>query len=202
MNVRIKCDMSFGAAVHYDSQFQVNHYSLRLWMTTLHADPATHNVALERIKYFVYNELDSTVFINANDHEQCVRYTNAGMNITTLPTNPVDQIVGIMLFHKLNAIMEQHMIIVETELSSVLGDHIVYLHSEQELTDSVDPAPWWATADLVHCDHSVLGNQQVLPMPHSSVWRDLTLAWPEPAGIEETGNIVVFADFKPGHDTK
>jgi hypothetical protein len=39
-------------------------------------------------------------------------------------------------------------------------------------------------------------------MHSTGAWRELELAWPEPDTVTETGNIVVFADFKSDHDTK
>jgi hypothetical protein len=201
MNVRIRHDLSFSSAVYYAGQFRVNHYTLRLWMTTVHPDQVTHNIALERIKHFVYQELDSTVFINAENIEQCRAFINAGLDITTLPTEPVDQIIGIMLYYKLNAIMEQHMIIVETELASILGDNIVYLHSDNELTNIEVMSDWWQTADLTHCDQELLQGDKVLSMPQASAWRDLDLAWPEYSSDVGSGNVVVFADFK-NNETK
>ena len=201
MNVRLKCDMHFSAAVYYDDQFRINHYTLGLWMTTNDADSASQNIAFERIKYFVNQELDSTVFINQANEEQCKRFVAAGLNVTTLPTEPVDQIVGIMLYYKLNAIMEQSMIIVETELSSLLGDSIVYLHSESENVPDIVQPDWWTSADLVHCDLDFLQHDKIVNMPQATVWRDLDLAWPENTVNTETGNIVVFADFK-NNETK
>jgi hypothetical protein len=201
MNVRIKCDLPFSAAIYYNDQFRVNHFSLRLWMTTNHTDASTHNIALDRIKYFVYNELDSTVFIYSQNKVQCEKFVAAGVKITTLPTEPVDQIVGIMLYHKLNAIMEQHMIIVETEISSALGDNITYLHSENELIDAIQPDSWWLTPDLVHCDFSWLSGDKVLSLPQANAWRDLDLAWPDLVTDTDAGNVLVFADFK-NNDTK
>lgn len=201
MNVRIKHDMSFLAAVYYNKEFRLNQYSLRLWMTTNHHDQAMQNIALERVKYFVYHELESTVFVTTQDPEQCQKYFLAGLNVTTLPTEPVDQIVGIMLYYKLNAIMETHMILVETELSSVLGDHITYLHSDNELVDMEFHGAWWQTPDLVHCDQNLLQSDKVVSMPQANSWKDLDLAWPEYETDMDTGNVVVFADFK-NNETK
>lgn len=196
MNVRIKCDLHFSAAVYYADQFRINHYTLRLWMTTNHNDQVSQNIALERVKYFVNQELDSTVFVNQDNTDQCAKFLQAGMSVTTLPTEPVDQIIGIMLYYKLNAIMEQNMVIMETELSSVLGDSITYLHSELEHINNIVAPDWWNTADLVHCDTNLLEHDKIVNMPRATVWRDLDLAWPEHASFPETGNIVVFADFK------
>lgn len=196
MNVRIKCDLNFPAAVFYDNQLRINHYSLGLKMCTNHPDPATHNIALDRAKHFVYNEISNTVFINVEQRDQCAKYLSAGMNITTLPTDPVDQIVGIMLWYKLNAIMEQHLIISETSLSSMLGDNIVYFHSEEEYVENLQVSDWWFTADLTHCDHTVLQKDSILALPGTMAWRDLDLMWPDLDSGNDAGNVLVFANFK------
>lgn len=195
MNVRLRHDMHFTAGVFYGGQMRMNHYNLRLWMTTNSTDPASHNTAFERIKYFVYQELDSTIFISSEHEEQCRQYMNSGLSITTLPGEPVDQLIGIMLYYKLNAIMQERMIIEETEISSALGENMTYLHCNNENTDLVSWPDWWTSADPLHCD-SVLIDTKVVNMPHASAWKDLDLLWPDAGSETETGNIVVFADFK------
>jgi len=167
-------------------------------MITNTADADNHNIAFERLKYFIAEEMDSTVFINSNCVEACERYLAAGIKITTLPNEPVDQIIGVMLFSKLNAIMEERISIVETELSSAVGDNMVYIHGENETTDNLVFPDWWTTADVVHCDADLIDSDNVLSLLRSNVWQELDLGWPdaEPATepVGATGNIV-FADF-------
>lgn len=204
MNVRLKHDMTFTAGVYYNGELRMNNYNLRLWMITNTIEPASHNISFERIKYFIYSEMDSTIFINGNDEEQCQQLAAAGLNITTMPGEPVDQLVGLMLYYKLNAIIETRMTIVETELSSIMGENMSYLHSENEMTENVVRPDWWTSADLVHCDIKLMDSDKVVTLHQSSVWRDLELSWPnyDSENIEETGNTVVFADFKSSDDTK
>jgi hypothetical protein len=203
MNVRIQYNMNFAAGIHYRDEMRMNNYNLRLWMTTNDTDSESQNVAFERIKYFVYHILDSTIMINSEHQEECQRYALAGLRITTMPGEPVDQLIGLMLYHKLNAIMEGHIIVDETEISSVMGEHITYLHCDQEnVTDLKYWPDWWSTSDLVHWDAGALGSDRVLALPQANHWRELDLAWPET--IEEpveTGNTIVFADFKKSDDT-
>ena len=136
-------------------------------------------------------------FYKQHQVEQCQKYMTAGLRITSVPADPVDQIVGIMLYYKLNSIMEEHMIVVETELTSVLGDNIVYLHSDNEFVDSSIMSDWWHSADLTHCDQHLLESDKVLTIPKVSAWRDLDLVWPEyESHNDSVGNVVVFADFK------
>lgn len=201
MNVRIRVDMPFGAGVYYIDQYRVNYYNLRLWVTTNHSDPAMQNIALERVKHFVYQELDSSVFISADHVDQCQQFVNAGMKLTTMPCEPVDQIVGIMLYYKLNAIMEEFMVVNETELSSTMGDSIVYLHNDNEEFDNINYPDWWFNADPSHCDLAMLDQEKVLSIPQYNAWRDLGLAWLHDTAEDESGNVVVFADFK-NNETK
>lgn len=195
------------AGIHYDGRLQMNEYSVKAYMMTNTEDPADHNIALNRIKHFVYNELESTIFVDIDDIEQCTLYANAGLNITTMPSAPVDQLIGIMMFTKFTAITEERLIIGEIEISSALGDGVIYLHGENENVSDVIVPVWWTSSDLVHND--LTDTDKVVTMHKGSVWRELELQWPDiedntddmPA-VDETGNTVVFADFKRLDDTK
>ena len=202
MNVRLKYDLHFNAGVYYNSNTILNNYSLRLWMITNTELPEDQNTAFERMKYFVYNHVDNTMFIDRGEQEQCAKFLQAGLSITTMPGDPVDQLIGIMLYHKLNAIMEQRMTIVETELSSSQGQAMTYLHSEGENTLGVEAPTWWLSADLAHSDFALPESEKVVSMQTTTAWRDLDLAWSELPPSMDHGNIVVFADFKPNNEAK
>jgi len=202
MNVRLKYDMLFTAGVYYNNNLRMNNYSLRLWMTTNSEDPTDQNISFERIKYFVYTQMDSTIFINSSSEETCEQLVQAGLNITTMPGDPVDQLVGIMLYHKLNAITEDRMTIVETELSSTFGENMTYLHSDFETTSGYVQPDWWTTPDLLHSEFEPEDAGKVVSIAPSTAWRDIELAWPDEPGTDATGNIVVFADFKQPNATE
>lgn len=196
--------MRFLAGIHYDGQLQMNEYTVKVYMMTNTHDPDDHNIALNRIKHFVYNELESTIFIDANNVEQCRLYAAAGVNITTMPAEPVDQLIGIMLASKFAAITEERLLIGEVELSSMLSDGIVYLHGENESVNDVSMPAWWHASDLVHCDPELIDTEKVVAIHKHGIWRELNLHWPEANSPDptETGNTVVFADFKRLDDTK
>lgn len=201
MNVRLKHNMLFTAGIYYGGEMRMNHYTLTLYMLTNSQDAVSHNVAFERIKYFVYNCLDSTVFINQDNDNQCKKFLESGITVTTLPGEPVDQLVGLMLYYKLNAIMEDRILVEETEISSILGESIIYLHGEHEHTDVPLIPDWWTTSDIVHGDYVSLPADKIVNMQGKNIWKDLDLNWPELNDKIETGNIVVFADFK-NNETK
>lgn len=202
MNVRLRHTMSFTAGVYYGGETRMNNYVLTLSMMTNSTDAVSHNVAFERIKYFVYNCMDSTIFVNRSNESQCRLLINAGLSITTMPGEPVDQLIGLMLYYKLNAIMEDRILLDETEVSSALGENIVYLHSDNENTDVEHIPDWWNSPDTVHSDYVSLSVDKIVAMPANNVWRELDLLWPEIESASETGNVVVFRDFKPNNDTK
>ena len=168
-------------------------------MITQTTSETEQNIAFRRMKHFVYYELDSTVFIDSAEQEKCVELTHAGINITPLPGAASDQLIGIMLFHKLNAIMEGRIAVVEIEISA--GDGVVYLHGENETSDDIDQPVWWATTDLAHSD-LVSNTENIVSMRPATTWRDLDLAWPDAEQPADPGNTIVFANFKDTDDTK
>lgn len=202
MNVRLKYDLPFTAGIYHHGGFCMNNYNFKVLMVTTTTDAEDQTTAFDRLKYFVYNCIESTIFIDESETEQCNKFIQAGLNITTLPGTPVDQLIGIMLYHKLNAVMEGRIIVFETELSSAVGEYMTYLHSEHEdIADLVQPA-WWNVPDLTHSDFKHEAIDNVVAIPQATAWRDLNLAWLDESAESDTGNVVVFANFKPEDDTK
>ena len=202
MNVRLKYDIMFTAGVYYNNQVRMNNYSLRLWMTTNSENSVDQTISFERIKYFIYTQIDSTIFINNELEDQCYLFTEAGLDITTIPGDPVDQLIGIMLYYKLNAITEDRMLVMETELSSTCGENMTYLHGEFENTSGYVQPAWWTTPDLTHSDFVPVDSENVMAIPQSTAWRELELAWPDEPAVDAPGNVVVFANFKQTDETE
>ena len=208
MNVRIQYPLSFTAGIYFNGQMQMNNYMAKLYMMTNTPDGVANNVAFDRIKHFIYTELDSSIFISSEYEEQCKKYIDAGIKITTFTGDPVDQLVGIMLFCKLGAIMEDRIIIGEVELGSTTSDGVIYIHGDNENIEDLDPPDWWDSVDLIHCDRELVDTDEIVTMHRGSVWRDLELQWPDIEDVteeldeEESGNTVVFADFKRLDETE
>jgi hypothetical protein len=202
MNVRLKYDFPFTAGIYHNGSFYMNNYTLGLLMATVSEDSDDQATAFERLKYFIYTCMESTIFIDADETEQCSLYAQAGLDITTMPGAPVDQLIGIMLYHKLNAVMENRMIVFETELSSAVGEYMTYLHSEEENTVGYVQPEWWDTADLTHSEFAPDNSDNVVAIPQATAWGELDLAWTDDVVSDDTGNVVVFADFKQSDETK
>lgn len=196
MNVRLQYPFKFTAGVWYDGQMKMNNYDVRLWLLTNSVDPDSHNIALERIRYFIHGRLDSSILISSEHSEQVKQLHATGLRITTMPSDPVDQIIGIMLYSKLSAIVEGRMIIGEVEISSDLGGGVVYMHNEEENLGPLEPVGWWHNADLTQCDSELVGEEKVMSIAKNTIWRELELNWTdESAETTDTGNTIIFTDF-------
>jgi len=195
MNVRLKKNLHFTMGVWHADQLVMNSYMVDLYLHTNTADSAEQNIAFERLKYFVYGELDSSIMLDQQAVPKCQQLMSAGLRITTMPHELVDQLVGIMLYYKLNAIMEQRIVITDVEISSNLGDHIVYMHNQDEHSQDLDRPAWWTTADLAHCDHDLIESSNIVNINRVRSWRELELDWPV-VHATESGNIVSFSDLK------
>jgi hypothetical protein len=200
MNVRIAQLLSFNAGAWYEDSLEMNEYSIKLWLITNTYNPLEQNIAIRRAKHFIFNQLESTIFVDSEEKDRCENFLRAGLNVTTLPGDPSDQLIGIMLFHKLNAIMEDRIKIVEIEISA--GTGVVYLHSENETSEDLNYPEWWSTVDLTHCDFEFINSDKVLSIPQNNAWRDLDLSWPDSPVEDDSGNVVVFADFKQPNETE
>lgn len=202
MNVRLEYTMTFTAGVWWEGRMIMNNYLARVNMITNCTEPANQNTAFERLKYFVFNQLNSTIFVNRTHQDTCDKFVAAGLDVTSLPAEPVDQIIGMMLYCKLNAVMEQRIVINEIEVSSELGEHMVYLHAADENLGPFDIAGWWHDSDPIHCDLTLIDSDKVVAMHRAGVWRELGLAWHEESDpVSDSDNTVVFADFK-NNETK
>lgn len=197
MNVRLQYETNFTAGVAYGGEMVMNSFRVRVWLNTNTDDPESHTIAFERLKYFLA-ELDSGIFIDMDEADQARRYMSAGINVTTLPGDPVDQVIGIMLFYKLNAIMEDRISVLETEISSMISEGVTYMHCETESVAIEMPA-WWTTPDLTHCDIDSDDAENVVKLNRADSWREIGLGWSEGAdassAVPADGNTVVFADF-------
>jgi uncharacterized protein YndB with AHSA1/START domain len=106
----------------------------------------------------------------------------------------------MMLYYKLNAIMEGRMTVTRLDLSSVLGDSVWYQHDAEE--DSPGPfraEGWWHEPTVQHntieADGLAANVLKVVP----NAWIEYGLTWPEDTP-EPTANTVVFANFTRNED--
>jgi len=194
MNVRLQYDLDFLAGVYYEDQLQMNRYTVSLNLLTKSKDSASTNIAMDRAKAFVHGALESTVFINQANVERAEFMQMIGINVTTLPEEPVDQIVGMMLYYKLNAIMEDRMTVTGLDIASSLGDNVWYQHDEDDLSGPFAEDGWWYRASMQHESIERDPEPGNIVKVMSTGWYELDLEWPENTATV-SDNTVVYANF-------
>ena len=194
MNVRLQYDIEFLAGIYYEDTLQMNSYSASIQMLTMTNDMISTNIAMERLKCFVYSELANTVFISEKYQEKAEMMALMGINITTLPEEPVDQIIGMMLYTKLNAVLDGRMTVTNIDISSILGDSVWYQHNEEDELGPLAAPGWWHNSTVQHNSLDLIDTQDKVVKVTPSAWYEYGLLWPEEQA-ENPGNTVVFANF-------
>ena len=194
MNVRIQQSFSFLAGVFDPTEgLLMNEYSLTLDLITNTVDSVEQNIAFDRVNYFIDNIVSNAVFVRDTDSDTGKHLHSAGIRVITLPEEPYDQIVGLALYAKLNAIMEQRMFITDCEISSRNGRHVSYMHAAEESIGPFELPGWWNDSGLTFCNKKLLArDKKVVKLVKSEdSWRNFNLDWE--AGAEEPGesNVVV-----------
>jgi hypothetical protein len=197
-NARIKKTLEWGSALVYGDEFYVNRYTAKVYIVTVSDDSDQQNIAYERMKLWTHRVLDSSVLI-AHDDPALKVWQATGARVIVLPEEPVDQIIGIMLYLKLNSIMENRMVVSDIEISSTVGDDTGYLHNHNEgvgqaMGESgwwVDPRPSW------YLEKSRNSRGKVVNLDRIPEWSDYGLEWEDSIDKKDT---VVFANFNKDAD--
>lgn len=178
MNVSLQYYIDYIGAVWFEGRLHMNSYSLGISLLTATEHSAITNVAMERVKHFVNYELANAVFVNQQHEKVCTALQDLGANVCTLPDEPVDQIIGIMLFCKLNAVTQGNLLITELEIASTQGDNIWYKHQAGDNIGPFAQEGWWSSKS---CSKSVIDtklDKNVVSLERDG-WKELGLEWPD-----------------------
>lgn len=193
MNVRLQTNLEFLGAVYFADELQLNSYQVNLGLVTNTKNTIKINVAMERLKAFVYSELANAVYIHQDKADMAELLQLVGTNIVTLPEEPVDQIVGMMLYSKLNAIMEGVITVVSLDISSSLGDDVWYQHDDEDALGPFAVDGWWHLPTVQHDSLNVTDADAKVVEVRPNAWIDYDLMWPEESNNKD--HSVVYANF-------
>ena len=191
MNVRLKKTFGWHGAIVYGDRFVINHYIAEISMTTVTGDNEEQNIAYERIKMFVQDIIDGSVMISQNN-PNLEFYQKVGTKVLILPEEPFDQIIGMMLYLKLNAVMENRMVVTDVEIWSRSGDSMSYLHSAGESVGPLELEGWWLDARPSWVNTPEKPRSKIVNLSRSPEWADHGLDWSDGKSSSDS---VVFAKF-------
>lgn len=196
MNIRLQHDLEFLGGIYFQDSLQLNSYSVNLQVTTQTADSTELNIAWERLKAFVYSELENTVFINQAQADHAEMLAMLGVNVTTLPEDPVDQVIGLMLLCKINAIFEGRMHVTQLDISSSIGGDVWYLIDEEDGVGVFAKDGWWNEPTVEHASLNIEKTTGNIVKVAPSAWIEYGLTWPEAVDKKpKTPHTVVYAKF-------
>ena len=181
MNIRIEKDAFFQAGLHFEGSFYVNTYDVTLSMLVETDLVREQMIAMERLNHFLTNTLHHSLLIQHTETVSIKRYKKAGLKICELPEEPLDQVVGMVLIQKINAIMKDRIIVTDLTLGSVLSEGIRY-NIVAEVAESVMSGDfWWNKPCLSICNDTVhqISNDNVVKLFDDSEWAELGLSWAE-----------------------
>lgn len=178
MNVRLEKEFDFIASAYLDNSVICNKYKLKIELFTNTMDGIEQNIALDRVRHMLYNRFSNRLFINNTDQDIADQFHGMGFKTVVLPAEPVDQIIGIMLFAKLNAVMENRLIITELKICSELGDHMWYLQNTDEDFGPFEESGWWhESMDHVNTIDIVRPGKVVTLHKNKKNWANIGLDW-------------------------
>lgn len=196
MTARIHRSFDFHAGVYFDGDFYMNSYDVDITFNVESESIQEQNIALERVKYFLQDCLEHSIFIYEKEDQAINKYLDADLKVCTLPEQPYDQVVGIMLLVKLNAIAEGRLVPTDISIGSRMSDGVSCLHSLEEDTGPFKQRGWWNDSSTKINNHIQKSkNKKILKITkYKAEWNDLYLAWPSDENTD-SGAEIVFASF-------
>lgn len=174
-NVRIGFSPTFTAGVYFDSGIIMNTYSVDLQMITKSNNTVDHNIAMERCKYIIYEQFCDSIIIGDEDKKLAKKYQDVGFRTLILPNEPADQLTGLALYCKLQAVTEDVMDVLDISLRSTLGGGVSYLHNDEETVGPYDKPGWWNEAGP-NCSKLPSTRRKIVTL-NNPTWKSLELDW-------------------------
>ena len=181
MTTRIERDFSFQAGVYFKENFLMNVYDISLYMEVDTDSIREQNIAMERIKHFLSECLEHSVFVQDTEKKAIERFITCGLKVCTLPEEPYDQIVTLMLLTKLNAITEGRILINDITLGSRLSDQVKFSCGIETPLGPFEDEGWWTCNSTSIMSLGKVQNKKdkivKLIKPNVIDWNDFDLLW-------------------------
>lgn len=173
--VRIGFSPTFTAGIHFDTGVIMNTYSLDVQLITKSPDHISQNIALERMKYILYEQFSDAIILGNSHKKLAKKYEEVGFRTISLPDEPADQLIGLSIYCKLNAVAEGVVDVLDTSIRSTIGGGVSYLHSDEETIGPYEKEGWWNDAGPT-CNLSLSAKKKIVTL-NNPTWKTLHLDW-------------------------
>jgi len=195
MTARVQRNFEFVSGVYVENELYLNSYNIEMNFIVETDNIYEQNIALDRIKYFFTEKLDNAIFVSEEENECIDKLSTLDFKCIVLPEEPYDQIIGIMLMVKTNAISENRLTVSDIRITSRMSDGVSYLHSMEESIGPFSSKGWWK--DLTPTVSSNKSkNRKIVKFKEAKLsWDDLGLSW-VPSKKELFSDVVVEFESK------
>lgn len=207
---RMKNDFDFVAGVHVGDQLYFNHYRLTIDFYTNSDVMQDHNIAVDRLNYFIQEIASRSIFVSETDYNAIIKYTNAEIPVLTVPApGPFDPVVLAVVVTKMNAVLEDTLVISDAEIISSVGGFITYVwdaaDDEDEIHDLVDEADdtkWWNAPGPRFSSYPEDTDVEEFEEDNTTLitWETLNLHWMEDREDDDDGSLEII--FTPDDGSK
>ena len=201
-NVRIGISPHFFAATHLLGKMVMNSYHINVQLLTVTDDHIDQNIAIERIKYVINEQFADSVLIDEEEKEAIKLYENAGVKVITFPTEPVDQIIGLALYSKIETIVENKIVITDLDITST-NTTVSYLHGEDEALGPFSAEGWWNNIEPECHKQKKPRGKKIVSLPTTDTWKSLNMEWEEDHNPEDvTIEVILDTKSKPKKESR
>jgi hypothetical protein len=182
LTTRIEREFSFQAGVYFQEEFLMNLYTITLYMEVETESIREQNVAMERIKYFLNECLENSIFVQNTEQKIIEKYNSCGFKVCTVPEEPYDQIITLLLLTKLNSITEGRLIITDITLGSRISDEVKFICDIESPLGPLESHGWWMdnSTSIADTKKSVKKDKIVkLFKTPTTDWAEYNLVWKE-----------------------
>ena len=179
MTAHIEREFDFQAAVYFQGEFLINTYNFNLFLDVNTESIHEQNIAMERLKYLIYESFENSVFVDFSETKIIQKYTDAGLKVCILPEEPYDQIITMVLLYKLNSICEGRLVVTDIQLNSMLSDDVSFLYDTEEIElDHPYKQGWWTDPNTTITDKNVnTKKDKIVKLVKKCDWASLHLDW-------------------------
>ena len=193
MNVKLSHDIGFSAVVIEGDKIYPNTFYLKINMLTITENSVLQNVAIQRILFFLNEIMDGCTLCKISNPiaNKFIKLAKES-NVILLPEEPFDQVLGMILYSKLNAIVEGNLEIDVITIGSEFAPDLTYTiddFEEFEFDSEKIELPWWERSDLCTSD-----NQKIIKKTPD--WSSFGLGWDAKIGNDNMVDVV----FEPEKD--
>jgi hypothetical protein len=179
MYAKIQKEFNFMAAVHFNGKYMVNFYEMNAVMAIISLEEEDQNTAIERVSYFIGHCLEDCIFVCDKEKDAIDKYTKAGMKVCTIPEEPYDQIVGLVILNKCNSIMEGRITMTDIVFGSKLSNMIKFELNDEVAEAQFDGTNWWNSPTMCIQNVKKTKKEKIVNLFDHKVddWAELELTW-------------------------